>query len=789
MRINEFSITRYGPLPSTGKIKLEDFNLFWGKNEDGKTLTIDAMVKLLLGKNIKDFENIDRVEETPEGYVILGQDDGEETKLSDKKDLTKVVDLTTSECRNIFIIRDSNLSVGRESNKESQFYTEVTDRLTGLRTVDIVKITKSLENIGKLTPTGRFRTGGEEQIGRRIDDAKELTEEAGSLIDKVKVEEFDKLEEELVRKKENIKNTEQEITNFDDARKREQYEKAKSALDRLENALDGIKTLDVYDDKVERTWRDSERDIEKFEEDKERLIEDLHRKEEYLKQKNSKFREVYKEFKVLDDRKKKIDEEIRSEIKSYETKNENLVKQEVKNKLYNQLLIIFAVLLGLSLIGFIINSSMLFVVFSILFFISGLIMGILKYIYSRVQGSAAADFEKVKTKLSKFGLSADDIDSIHFNIQGFDEQYRKSNEELQEIKREQGILKEAIEDLRDNKIPEFKGRIDRAKEAIDDIKIKSKDGTLEEYKKKLELKQSLAITIGEEKRILKNNFNEDSSNEEDNIAYWRERTRSLENYKDKANGIEYSEAAVAELQQKKDDIIKDLEEISEKMKSLKKELGEIQRKANDILKPEDDYFYCETSADLVEIKDRLDGFIEENEANRENVLEAIAIFEEIEAEEKAKVSELFGEKSPISKYFNTITGDNYTEVKYNQENEKIEVKRKDGKLLEADKLSGGAYDQLYFSIRLALGDKLLKGKKGFFILDDPFIKADPNRLMTQIGMLKTISEIGWQIIYFSAKGEIREALEGDIENGGINFIEVQGINFGNDKTDSAVGNN
>jgi len=103
------------------------------------------------------------------------------------------------------------------------------------------------------------------------------------------------------------------------------------------------------------------------------------------------------------------------------------------------------------------------------------------------------------------------------------------------------------------------------------------------------------------------------------------------------------------------------------------------------------------------------------------------------------------------------------------------LKRKDGAILEAEKLSGGAYDQLYLSIRLALGEKLLKGKKGFFIMDDPFVKADPDRLQRQIEMLKRISEWGWQVIYFSAKGEIKDVLKENIDNGAINYVEVQGV--------------
>jgi len=165
--------------------------------------------------------------------------------------------------------------------------------------------------------------------------------------------------------------------------------------------------------------------------------------------------------------------------------------------------------------------------------------------------------------------------------------------------------------------------------------------------------------------------------------------------------------------------------------------------------------------------------IDENETNKDDVLEIMRIFEEIEREEKEKVSELFGKESPVSQHFKEITGSLYQKVIFNQERGKIEVERKDGLVLDAEKLSGGAYDQLYLSIRLALGEKLLKEKKGFFIMDDPFIKASPDRLKRQMKVLKKISSSGWQIIYFTAKGEVKEALKEDIDNRIVNYIEVK----------------
>ena len=71
--------------------------------------------------------------------------------------------------------------------------------------------------------------------------------------------------------------------------------------------------------------------------------------------------------------------------------------------------------------------------------------------------------------------------------------------------------------------------------------------------------------------------------------------------------------------------------------------------------------------------------------------------------------------------------------------------------------------------------RLLKGSKGFFIMDDPFIKADIERLQKQIEIIKGISKSGWQIMYFTAKDEVKDVLKKDMENSKVNYIEVQGV--------------
>ncbi|GAG87719.1 unnamed protein product, partial [marine sediment metagenome] len=150
------------------------------------TLTIDALVKMLLRKNIRDFIHINRVEENPEGYVIIENEEKEEVKLPEKGDLTKLTDLTSSECRNIFIIRNSDLSIAAES----EFYTNVTDRLTGLKTRQILSIKKKLQELGKLTRTDSTASlSNKKEFGKiksRLDRAAGLVEGINTLEDETK---------------------------------------------------------------------------------------------------------------------------------------------------------------------------------------------------------------------------------------------------------------------------------------------------------------------------------------------------------------------------------------------------------------------------------------------------------------------------------------------------------------------------------------------------------------------------------------------------------------------------
>lgn len=769
MRIEEFSIRRYGPLPDSGRIGLGKFCLFFGDNEEGKTLTIDALIKLLFGKNTKIFERINRVEEDPDGFVVIKDDKGQIMKLPEKGDLTSLAGISSSQARNIFIIRDSDLSLSRES----EHYRDITDRLTGMRTEKIEAIKRCLLDFGKLTPGGDFRDIKDEKLLSRLQEARALIDEIEELEKEVKREKYDSLEEELSEVFQKIKKVAQELKQLEIARNREKYEKGKKALETLEASIKNLGELAVFSKEDERAWIRHEQDIKREKERKKRFQLELAKKEKKFDVLNENLKEKKREFEILEKKKRKIDEDLRPQLTNYEIKRGELEQKRDKSRFFSKAAIISAVLFLVSMIGLIIRPALAFFYPLLLLFLSLFIgFALLRYRLFREEAWMKGIFERIRLDLAKFKLQGETAEDILSDIQKFEDDYTAERKKVDDITGEINVLKSEIANLEEEYIPEVEKKIRYAEDGIKELKDKSSVASLKAHREKLKELQIIENLRDRQIEALKTLFGEDGEELSKNISRWRDEIDELKIYKDKAVNIEYSREEEGKLKEQEQNLLIMKEEIQNKIKDFQEKLGDIERRVNAIFTLESDFLHCKTTVDLEAIKERLKEFIDDSEITRENVLKAIGFFNDIEKEEEEKITSLFGKGSPVSKYFSRITDGIYTEVSFNSEERKIFVQNKSGEILDAEKLSGGAYDQLYLSIRLGLGESLLMGKKSFFIMDDPFVKADIKRLREQIGILKKICDSGWQIMYFTAKDEVKEVLKEDIENKKIDSYRI-----------------
>jgi len=161
---------------------------------------------------------------------------------------------------------------------------------------------------------------------------------------------------------------------------------------------------------------------------------------------------------------------------------------------------------------------------------------------------------------------------------------------------------------------------------------------------------------------------------------------------------------------------------------------------------------------------RLQALHDKINADKESALNAINIFERLETEEEAKITELFSKDSTAVEIFKDTTNGRYTDLRYDVESKTIIVERPTGETLDVSKLSKGTRDQLYLAIRVALGEKILEGAQGFFIMDDAFLSSDESRLRSQVILLENLSRKGWQIIYITMKNDALDTISKITDN-------------------------
>ena len=156
MRIRQLHVTRYGPMAPFENDDLGAFTLIYGPNERGKTLLIDAIIRLLFKKELRKTlrrhfgvgsRNMNRVSENPEGFIVLETKDTEH-KLESNETLNDVVPVTINpeDFRNVFVVRDGDLSL----RDEDKYYSRVSEKLTGLRSSEIEKLMRAVQKRGRL---------------------------------------------------------------------------------------------------------------------------------------------------------------------------------------------------------------------------------------------------------------------------------------------------------------------------------------------------------------------------------------------------------------------------------------------------------------------------------------------------------------------------------------------------------------------------------------------------------------------------------------------------------------
>ncbi len=780
MFIREFAITRYGPLDDYGKFELDSFNLFYAPNEKGKTLTIDALMRMFFKSGeLRAIKGVERVAENPEGYMLLEAENrgGDKNivpgnanttiKLPEAGAFNQLFDISAFEFRNIFLIRDSDLSI----LKENEFYQGVTNRLTGLRTEDIKKVKDKVLEIGRITPGGEFRDLSPEKLKSKYNQASELLEQAEFLLAELLKEGYGRIETDLLEVEEKIRAADNKLGRLNLAYYREFFEKAQSALWKLENARFELNKLENYRHEDYQAWHHAEANLGLLSKQLEHNRNELARAAESLQEARKSFKDIERELKATGYQKDQCTNQVEPLLGEYDRAAAFLSahKSSANNLFLRKTALLSTLVVIVSLIGTIIQPYWWLLLF---LFISLAVTG-----YSLI--NIFNDFSKesrlteldtqVRVAAENIGLSGSGISEVRTSVSEIKKRFALQSERLKDLDSE--IKWWVKEDDRLRKEEEkLLSQIREEENKIGRIKLSVSVQNADHYAAQLGRKQELTSEKEKQKSILGSLLGEavDPVSEEELIFQWEKRVDDLKEYEHSAPELNYEEKTVEKVKEELENLQAKKSKLEELLRRRGDDLRDLEKKYNEIVgSNEDGYLVCQTLVDLEGIIERLKKWLKTREEERKSAVLTAGLFDRLAEKELEKISGLFGLGNPASFYFNRITGGRYRGVVIDSGTGLPYAVLESGEKLEVSKLSGGAYDQLYFSIRLAFGEKLLAGEKGFFILDDPFIKADSKRLEAMLNLLDEICDAGWQIIYFSAKDEVREAMAEKIIRGAV----------------------
>lgn len=773
MRIVEFSIRRYGPLRETGVVRLNSFNLFWGENENGKTLLTEALIRLLLGKQSRLFAGIDRVEEMPEGFLVLEDADRREWKLPQAGDITSLTGLTARECRNLFIIHNSDLIV----TQEAAFYSEITERLTGLRSTQIQRLKSILRRRGRFTEgmdTVNTRESG--YLKNRLAAAAELIERCEELLETAGREGDDRAEERLVRLQHRKRQLEERLAALESARLQNKHQKGREHLKLLEEAARTAARLPKFTEDGLEDWRRLEKTIEQRVAEKGKVSEEFRNTEAELLQEEYRLEKLQEEMEHQQKRRWIIDEKLRPLLRQWQLLRPRAAQSAAKRFLWRGA----AVAAGLLLLLLVLNRSLsLLALAPPAEVAAGAAAGVLLLLYygkiARPQSLQKSLAAMALGEAIEAGFRVNSLPQLEQEITEFE---RESQELLRERSAAEGritFLKNTCRLLREERLSDLERRIHHAQQDIRMMISRYEVLSWQDYRKKLEERRESERRIRESAAVLSTLFGQPFPRPLDNVNFWRQKITAMPPQADPPPKSGFDEAELIAVKNELGEVNAEHSTVRRRLSDLREQLKEVDRQVRQVLSEEVEFSGCQTLYDLQNVQHLLRQFIDRVSAEQNAARSAIEILDEIEQQEQRKVALLFGEGSPVSEYFADITAGMYPSVDYDSGASRLTVRRRDGKELPPAALSGGTYDQLYLAIRLALGEKRLGNEKGFLLLDDPFLKSDSRRLRRQMEMLLALSQSGWQILYFTAKDEVRHILQPFAERRQVIFQRLPGL--------------
>ena len=777
MHVKRISISRYGPLKPFDAA-LSAFTVIHGPNERGKTLIIDALVRMLFRDELKRphyrlFGNLNRVDERPEGFLVITTHAGE-TKLDAETPLSAVapVAISPEDFRNVFLIRDSDLAL----NNEEAYYGSVSERLCGTRSSAIERLKDALKRTGRLrsaTPDSPLTTRkdrDQKRIGEQVAAAERLLDEMIETGKTLARDDFDVSSRRLVDLAEERERLEEQEKALRAAEERARLEKARDAVAATRQDLAAVAVLASADDAQLAAWRGLivKRDL------LEKDLADALARAEALRAARDEARVGWESMRAVAGEKEALRDravtELRPRIEAW--RNQRVQREHADHAARAVVAVMVAsIVLGVAaVVVSLLTRSPVAVGAAFACAAAAAWCAVSLWRGAQARTRLARDEAELVARSGQLGLA---VGSVAEAGEAVDAVERDAAQVVERARENEVLMRQRESDVaaKESSAVDKRARMVETQEALETLRTATGFESVNLLEAAVVKRRGLEGEINTRLALLRG-WIPAAARAADREAFLRvcesEVARDLQT--EIVDAMPGDPDAVTRVEAELERVSAEERALRQRLDRTRQDLGRIEVRIADLGAIEGPV-HCRTTRELADAQRRVTEFCESVQRDARLAKEAIRILQEIEAEEDEKVGELFGEGTLVSRWFREITDGRYRAV--HLEEGEVVVELADGKRLAASALSGGAFDQLYLAIRASIAERMLPDSKGFFILDDAFLKADRDRMRALMKMLRQLVGRGWQVIYVTAKDEVVEALRADIATGSVRLIELE----------------
>jgi len=201
-----------------------------------------------------------------------------------------------------------------------------------------------------------------------------------------------------------------------------------------------------------------------------------------------------------------------------------------------------------------------------------------------------------------------------------------------------------------------------------------------------------------------------------------------------------------------------LEDIEKKRKAEADEVGQLQRATHSAVDTGLARIGYPNQAAARKALEELRREQQQRNEMREAALLALAAIQQAQGDLASHFEQALRDpKDGVSTMFRRITRNHWTGVRQSSDG-RFEVVQTDGTGVPFEALSRGTQDQLFFAIRAVLAERILNGP-AFFVWDDTFLTADPQRRRVLVEASVDLALRGWQILYLTVDPSLTELFE------------------------------